>query len=48
MPKMIKVCDVCVCIIEPLPFERYDKVLPVAGSTHLGFEKAHLTLSATK
>ncbi|CAK65344.1 unnamed protein product (macronuclear) [Paramecium tetraurelia] len=33
---------------EPLPFERSDKVLPITGSTHLGFDKAHTNLSATK
>jgi len=33
---------------EPLPFERSDKVIGLAGSTHLGFDKAHLTQSETK
>lgn len=33
---------------EPLPFERSDKVLGITGTTHLGFEKAHQQLSATK
>lgn len=28
-------------LIEPLPFERSDKVLGITGTTHLGFEKAH-------
>lgn len=33
---------------EPLPFERSDKVLVLGGSTHLGFDKAHVALSSTK
>ncbi|KAM3139407.1 hypothetical protein pb186bvf_008432 [Paramecium bursaria] len=33
---------------EPLPFERIDRVLPITGTTHLGFDKAHTILSSTK
>ena len=35
-------------MLEPLPFERIDRVLPITGTTHLGFDKAHTILSSTK
>ena len=44
MSKVIKF----IYLLEPLPFERIDRVLPITGTTHLGFDKAHTILSSTK